>query len=147
MDRGVNFVDTAYPYHNGSSEVALGKALKEGYRDKVKISDKSPVSKIKDKGDFERYLYKQLERLQVNFLDYYLLHGLNRDRWLNIVGRFNLLHEAEKAKQEGLIKHLGFSFHDCVFRPHPDTHFGIIRTAFRNYPDNITAHSDTLSCR
>lgn len=112
IDRGVNFVDTAYLYHKGSSEVALGKALQEGYRDKVKVSDKSPVSKIKDKGDFERYLYKQLERLQVDFLDYYLLHGLNRDRWLNIVGRFNLLDEAEKAKQEGLIKHLGFSFHD-----------------------------------
>jgi len=112
IDRGVNFVDTAYPYHKGSSEVALGKALQEGYRDKVKISDKSPVSKIKDDGDFERYLYKQLERLQVNFLDYYLLHGLNRDRWLNIVGRFNLLNKAEKAKQEGLIKHIGFSFHD-----------------------------------
>jgi len=112
VDQGVNFLDTAYPYHRGESEVVLGKALQDGYRDKVKLCTKSPLFKIESEGDFERYLHEQLERLQVDSLDYYLLHGINQGKWQDVIGKYDLLDKAEKAVQEGLIKEVGFSFHD-----------------------------------
>jgi len=112
IDQGVNIVDNAYPYHQGNSEVVLGKALQDGYLDKVRLCTKSPLFEINSADDFDRYLHEQLERLQVNYIDYYLLHGINKERWGNVVGKFNLIEKAEKALQEGLIGHIGFSFHD-----------------------------------
>ena len=99
VDQGVNFLDTAYPYHRGESEVVLGKALQDGYRDKVKLCTKSPLFKIESEGDFERYLHEQLERLQVDSLDYYLLHGINQGKWQDVIGKYDLLDKAEKAVQ------------------------------------------------
>ncbi|MFO7952903.1 MAG: aldo/keto reductase [Bacillota bacterium] len=112
IDQGVNFVDTAYPYHRGESEVILGKALKDGYRQKVKLCTKSPLFKIECADDFNRYLHEQLERLQEDYIDYYLLHGINRGKWDDVIGKYNLLEEAEKTVDEGLIGQIGFSFHD-----------------------------------
>jgi len=112
IDKGVNFVDTAYPYHKGESEVVLGKALKDGYRRKVKLCTKSPTFFIESADDFDRYLHEQLKRLQDNYIDYYLIHGINQNNWDDVVRKYNLLEKAEKARQEGLIGHIGFSFHD-----------------------------------
>jgi len=112
IEQGVNFVDTAYPYHRGESEVVLGKALKDGYREKVKLCTKSPLHKVESADDFDRYLHEQLERLQVDYIDYYLLHAVNREKWQGVISKQSLLEKAEKAKQEGLIGQLGFSFHD-----------------------------------
>jgi len=112
IDCGVNFVDTAYPYHRGNSEVVLGKALRDGYRKEVMLSTKAPLFLIEKEGDFERYLHEQLSRLQTDYVDYYLLHGLKLEKWHQTVLGLNLLEKAEKAKREGLIKHIGFSFHD-----------------------------------
>lgn len=112
IDRGVNFIDTAYPYHGGQSEVLVGKALKGGYRKRVKLCTKSPIFKIDHEDDFERYLNEQLEKLQVDHVDYYLMHAVNQQNWQSSIRKFNLLDKAKKAIQEGLIRQVGFSFHD-----------------------------------
>ena len=110
IDNGVNYVDTAYPYHNGESEVVVGKALKDGYREKVHLTTKSPLWMIKKAEDFDTYLNEQITRLQTK-PDIYLFHGLNRDR-LEKIKNLNLIEKIEEAKRNGLIKHIGFSFHD-----------------------------------
>jgi uncharacterized protein len=111
IDHGVNFVDTAFLYHNEQSEVLLGKALKDGYREKVKLVTKSPVWLMKSKEDFAVYLDKQLKSLETDYLDIYLLHGLNKKKWEK-VKKLDLIGEMEKLKAAGKIKHIGFSFHD-----------------------------------
>ncbi|MFX1399531.1 MAG: aldo/keto reductase [Promethearchaeota archaeon] len=110
IDNGVNYVDTAYPYHNGQSEVLVGKALKDGYREKVYLTTKSPVWFIKKKEDFTKFLNEQIKRLQSN-PDFYFFHGLNKER-LEKIKRLNLIENIEEAKANGIIKYIGFSFHD-----------------------------------
>jgi predicted aldo/keto reductase-like oxidoreductase len=110
IDNGVNYIDTAYPYHMGESEVIVGKALKDGYRDKVHLTTKSPMMMIKKTEDFDTYLNEQIDRLQTK-PDIYLFHGLNRGR-LQRVKNLNLIERIEEAKRNGLIKYIGFSFHD-----------------------------------
>jgi len=112
IDLGVNYVDTAHPYHGGMSEVLLGKILKEGYRERVKLATKSPVWLIKKPKDFDTYLDKQLERLQTDHVDFYLFHGLNRHRWKDVVMNHGLLKRAKIAIRDGTIGGIGFSFHD-----------------------------------
>ncbi|MGB8451761.1 MAG: aldo/keto reductase [Anaerocolumna sp.] len=112
IDQGVNYVDTAYGYHKGNSEILVGKALNDGYRDKVKLATKSPVWLIKKPEDFDRLLEEQLTKLQTDHIDFYLLHALSRDRWRNTILKYDVLKRAEAAKSAGKIKHIGFSFHD-----------------------------------
>jgi hypothetical protein len=112
IDRGVNYVDTAYPYHNGNSEIVTGKALGSGYRDKVKLATKSPLWFIKSDADFDTFLNEQLKKLQTDHIDFYLMHGVGKERWENTVLKFGLLEKAEKAIADGKVGHLGFSFHD-----------------------------------
>lgn len=112
IDNGVNYLDTAYPYHNGMSEVVVGKALKNGYRQKTFIATKCPVWSVKSAEDFDRILDEQLKRLDVEYIDFYLLHALDINRWNNIVLKFDLLSKLEEAKKNGKIRHIGFSFHD-----------------------------------
>ena len=111
IDHGVNYVDTAYPYHDGQSEVWLGKALTGGYRDKVKLATKMPSWLIKSADDFDKYLNEQLERLQRDSVDIYLLHTLNHENWPKLRD-LGVLKWAEKARAEGRFQYLGFSFHD-----------------------------------
>jgi len=112
IDQGVNYIDTAYPYHNGTSEVVLGKALKDGYGNRVRVATKSPVWLIKKAEDFDTYLDEQLKRLQTDHVDFYLFHGLNAKTWRDVVLKFDLLKRAEAAIQDGRIRYIGFSFHD-----------------------------------
>jgi len=112
IDEGINYLDTAYTYHEGKSEVVLGKALRDGYRDKVRIATKSPVWMVEKADDFERFLEEQLERLQAGPIDYYLFHGLSKKRWDDIRA-LGLLRRAEAAVADGRIKNIGFSFHDA----------------------------------
>jgi predicted aldo/keto reductase-like oxidoreductase len=111
VEAGVNYFDTAYPYHEQRSEIALGKALAGGHRDRVRVATKSPVWLIEKSDDYHRLLDEQLKRLQMPWVDFYLFHALNRDSWAKIK-KLNLLVEAEKALADGRIKNLGFSFHD-----------------------------------
>jgi predicted aldo/keto reductase-like oxidoreductase len=111
IDRGVNYIDTAYGYHNGKSEVIVGKALKDGYREKVKLATKMPTWIVNSQADMERYLNEQLSRLQTDHVDFYLLHGIGKDRWEKMKS-LNVLEWAENAIADGRIGGLGFSFHD-----------------------------------
>jgi predicted aldo/keto reductase-like oxidoreductase len=111
IDHGVNYLDTAYPYHGGHSERLVGRALKGGYREKVKLATKFPCWLVKTAGDFDRYLAEQLEKLQTDHIDFYLLHGLGQERWSHMRS-LDVLTSAEKAMADGRIGHLGFSFHD-----------------------------------
>jgi predicted aldo/keto reductase-like oxidoreductase len=104
-------VDTAYPYHRQTSEPFLGRALQDGYRERVKLATKMPCWLIKAHRDFDRYLDEQLARLQTDHIDFYLLHGLNGTRWPEMRDR-KVLDWAEGAIADGRIGHLGFSFHD-----------------------------------
>jgi hypothetical protein len=112
IDSGVNYIDTAYPYHNGESETIVGKALLDGYREKTYLATKCPVWKLEKPEDFDTYLDEQLHKLQTDHIDFYLLHALSRDRLEEKVKPFDLIKKMEKAREEGKIKYLGFSFHD-----------------------------------
>ena len=110
IDLGVNYFDTAWPYHNGKSEVILGKAVKDGYRRRVKIADKLPHWLCKSREDMDYYLDKQLERLGENVIDYYLIHALDGQSWEKIkaLGAIDFIN---RAKENGKIINAGFSFH------------------------------------
>jgi len=110
IDGGVNYVDTAWPYHHGESEIVLGKALHDGYREKVKVATKLPSWLLKTRADMDRYLNAQLERLGVDCIDYYLVHALNGPLWDTVHG-LGVLEFLETAKADGRITNIGFSFH------------------------------------
>jgi len=111
IDNGVNYVDTGYPYHGGESERFLGEALKDGYRQKVKLATKLLVRVVEKREDIDRIFSEQLEKLKTDSIDMYLFHGMNRKNW-ETVQKFDILRWAEGLKRDGKIKHLGFSFHD-----------------------------------
>jgi uncharacterized protein len=110
IDAGVNFFDTAYPYHNGNSERFVGRLLKGGLRDRVFLQTKLPVWLVKEEADWERLLEEQLTRLQTDHVDSYLFHALSSDRW-ETVTRLGGLKAMERARADGRIKYIGFSFH------------------------------------
>ena len=111
LDNGVNYIDSAYLYHMGNSEKVVGKALKDSYRDKIKLATKLPARMIEKADDFDRILNEQMERLEIDKIDFYLLHGLSKDSWQK-VRDFDVLNWAEKQMAKGYFDRLGFSFHD-----------------------------------
>lgn len=112
IDNGINYIDTAYIYHDGMSESLVGKALRGGYREKVYLATKSPTWMINKPEDFDSILDEQLRRLETSYIDFYLLHALDADKWENVIQKFDILGKAEKALSDGRIRHIGFSFHD-----------------------------------
>ncbi len=110
VDHGVNYIDSAWGYHRGMSEVIVEKALRYGYREKVKVATKLPCPDVQTAADFDRLLNEQLGRLNSK-IDFYLLHGLNKMQWAK-VRDLGVMKWAEHQQAEGRIGLLGFSFHD-----------------------------------
>ena len=132
LDRGVNYIDTAYVYHGGNSETVVGKALAEGYRNKAHVATKLPIWNVQKIEDCDRLLNEQLARLQCERIDFYLFHCLQKRTWPKLRD-LGVLPWAEKAQRDGRIGHLGFSFHDILrcFRGNP----GRLRLGF--LPDPV----------
>lgn len=114
IDGGVNYIDTAYLYHSGESEEAVGEALSNGYREKTMLATKSPLSCIKTADDFDRIFDIQMKRLKTDYLDCYLLHAVSGERWEYTVKPLGLIKKMQKLRSEGIVKHIGFSFHGSL---------------------------------
>ena len=108
---GVNYYDTAYPYHGGESEIVVGEVLKEIPRDEYFLTTKLPVWEVKTREDAEALFEKQLGKLRQEYLDLYLLHAMNEDRFQEMeeAGVIDFMFD---LKKQGKIKNVGFSFHD-----------------------------------
>jgi predicted aldo/keto reductase-like oxidoreductase len=113
IDHGVNYIDTAWPYHIGESEPFLGRALAGGYREKVKLATKLPSWTIKNTEDMDRILNAQLERLRTDNIDYYLVHGLVGALW-DKMEKLGVRDFLDRAKADGRIINAGFSFHGSI---------------------------------
>ena len=125
IDNGVNYIDTAWPYHDKESEKLVAKALKDGYREKVKIATKMPSWDVEKVEDLDHYLDKQLENLDTGHIDFYLLHALSRKHWETYQNLEKDVFEwMKEKKEEGKISYLGFSFHDDldIFKEIVDTY-------------------------
>ncbi len=114
MDAGINYYDTAYPYQRGRSEEFIRQAVVSRYpRDTFYIADKLPVWDCADTNDMERIFQIQLDRLGVEYIDMYLLHGLHYSRWMSAYQK-GVLDFLDKKKKEGRIRKAGFSLHDTT---------------------------------
>ena len=110
IDAGVNYIDTAVPYHGGESERFVGRCLQDGYREKVKIATKLPPHAVNTREDMDRILGIQLKKLKTDHIDYYLLHGIEGSQWKRLYD-LGVLDFLDKAKASGKIRNAGFSFH------------------------------------
>ena len=110
IDGGVTYIDTAYVYLDKTSEIVLGKALLDGYRDKVTIATKVPPDMVNSRADLERILAEELEKLQTDHIDFYLMHAMNRQKWehMKAIGAPEFF---DDMKREGKIRYKCFSFH------------------------------------
>jgi len=110
IDRGVNYIDTAWPYHAGQSEPFVGRALADGYREKVNLATKLPAWMVHSREEMDVFLNAQLEKLNTNRIDYYLVHCLVGELWDRVV-ELGIIDFLDKAKADGRIVNAGFSFH------------------------------------
>jgi predicted aldo/keto reductase-like oxidoreductase len=136
-DRGVNYFDTAYMYHGGESELVVAEALKEIGRDKVFVATKMPCSSVETKGDLDRILDDQLKKLDVNTIDFYLLHAVSANTWKKME-EFEVQTFLDKAVESGKIRFPGFSHHDSLnnFMEVLDAYPGwVISQVILNYMD------------
>ena len=110
IDGGVTYIDTAYVYLDKTSEIVLGKALQDGYRDRVTIATKMPIHAVHDRASMEALLEEELKKLQTDHIDFYLMHGINKDGWekFKAIGAPEFFDDMKKA---GKIRYKCFSFH------------------------------------
>lgn len=108
---GVNYIDTAYPYHNGDSEPFVGRALKKYDRHAFYLATKLPCWNVTNREDAERIFVEQLKRLQTDYIDFYLMHAMGRDSFRKMAD-LGVVEYLEQLKADGRIRYLGFSFHD-----------------------------------
>ena len=113
-DAGINYFDTAMNYCHFKSQIAVGKAVKQMDRDKVIIATKLPLAELNETADFRRMLEIQLGILDMDYIDFYHFHGLNKQRFDEKVMGYSLKKEVQRAIDEGLIKHMSFSYHGDV---------------------------------
>ena len=110
MDKGINYIDTAYTYNEGGSEQVVAKALQGGYGDKVMVATKLPTMRLLKAEEHMQYLDESRKRLDRDYIDYYLLHGL-KERYWPTVKKLDTIDFLVKMKAEGKIKNMGFAFH------------------------------------
>ena len=113
IDKGVNYIDTAWRYHGGESEPFLARALADGYRERVKLATKLPSWLIRSREDMDDYLNVQLKKLNTDHIDYYLLHNLTGPIWSSL-NQLNVIDFMNHARETGLISNAGFSFHGTL---------------------------------
>lgn len=149
MERGFTYFDTAYPYHNGHSEVAFRKAVVERYpRERFTVTDKMPIWNLNTADDMERIFNEQLERCGVDYFDYYWLHALNKS-YYEKVQQFRAFDFIAKKKAEGKIRHIGFSFHDesplleTILNDHPEAEYVQLQI---NYIDMDSPTIEAATC-
>lgn len=137
IDSGVNYVDTAYGYHDGESEILTGIALKDGYREKVKLTSKLPQWLVNTYEDMDRLLDEQMKKLDVPYLDFYLLHALNREAFHKLQ-KLDYKRFLKQAQKDGRVRHIGFSFHDDqeCFKEIIDDHHWDLAQIQLNYLDD-----------
>ena len=136
LGNGFTYFDTSYAYHNGKSEEALRKSVVERYpRSKFTIATKLPTFLIQTEDQVEEIFAQQLKNLGTDYVDYYLLHILNTKFYNGLDGKggvvknCHLFEHAQKWKEEGKIRHIGFSFHDSpeildqILTEHPEVEF------------------------
>ncbi|MBR1736987.1 MAG: aldo/keto reductase [Firmicutes bacterium] len=129
MDRGFCYFDTAYPYHEQESENAVRKAVIERFpRDKIILADKMPILRVKAAEDYPKFFGEQMRRCGVDYFDYYLLHNMGRDRYIN-TEKYGGFRFAEDMKKKGYVGKIGFSYHDDantldhILAEHPEVDF------------------------
>ena len=110
-EMGINYFDTAMVYHKGESEKIFGKAFEPYPRDSYLIADKMSIWLCSDEEDMKARFYNQLKTLKTEYIDFYLVHSLNRNHYKKVKD-LHCVEFLQQMKQEGKIKHLGFSFHD-----------------------------------
>ena len=149
ISKGVNYIDTAYPYHDGLSEVVVGKILKKYERSSFYLATKLPVWLVNTVEDVDRYFEEQLKKLQVEYIDFYLMHAMNKERWEKMK-QIGCVKRLEELKAEGKIKYLGFSFHDSpeflekVLTEHPEAEFVQLQLNYLDYDDpNVASDAET----
>ena len=108
---GINYYDTAWPYHDGASEPFVGKVMKKYDRESFYFATKLPCWSVKGRADALKIFEQQLERLQTEYIDFYLLHALNRGSF-NEMKNMGVIEDLVEMQKQGKIKYLGFSFHD-----------------------------------
>ncbi|MDD3421018.1 MAG: aldo/keto reductase [Methanocellales archaeon] len=146
IDKGINYVDTAWPYHFGAGERIVGQALKDGYREKVHLATKLPTFFVRKSEDFDSYLERQLEKLQTDYLDVYLFHRMTRGQFEKLKD-LQLMDKMIGAKERGKIKHIGFSFHDTlpVFKEIVDYYpWDVVQIQYNYMDTGIQATTDGL---
>ena len=112
MEKGFNYFDTSYAYHNGVSEVAIRKAVVERYpRESFQICDKMPTWALTSEDDNEKFVNEMLERLGIDYFDVFFIHNINVP-WLKLAEKYNTFEYVKKMKEDGIAKKIGFSFHD-----------------------------------
>ena len=108
---GVNYIDTAYRYHNGDSEPFVGRVLNKYPRDSYYLATKLPIWMVNSPEDVDRIFEEQLKRLDKEYVDFYLVHALDKERF-EAMKKFGVLERLEQKRAEGKFRYLGFSFHD-----------------------------------
>ncbi|MCR5595527.1 MAG: aldo/keto reductase [Lachnospiraceae bacterium] len=143
IERGFNYFDTAYPYHGEKSEDALRQAVIERFsRESLIIADKMPILRVKSTEDYQRFFDDQIRRCGVDYFDYYLLHNLGRDRYINTkkFGGFEFISE---LKKKGHVRNIGFSFHDdadtldMILNEHPEVDFVQLQINYLDWEDAV----------
>lgn len=111
INKGVNYIDTAWPYHGGKSETIVREILKDYDRNSYYLADKLPLWDCKTEEDISRIFHEQLEKCGVEYFDYYLIHAVNKERYEQTIN-MNVIEKLEQFRNEGKIRNIGFSFHD-----------------------------------